>query len=402
MVMMHGLRILTELSFYYAFASFVAVGSGSRYALLGLLVQTLCGTLSAMLNKKVIRLVALLPMAVLWLLPDLALADTLLFIPAAAYLVWQAHDGSSALEWGRQVELFSVFWKVYAAFACLMLLTGMAAQLSRASLPIALIMLVASVLLMRSLRHDPETYCQKWYQLCNAATVAVVMAAAAVISSDVFLNTCLSALSAGYKGIVLPLLMLGLSVFFYILQGLAWLVSLLNIQLPENENPPELQLKGIAEELGIVDLATESPLGKEFMIFLCVVAVSVLLYFFFRWMKRLGWGVKQPPEVREERINIVSDEDNTTQKVRLGGAVQRVRAQYRKFLKLYVSVGGELDPTHTSLDVERDAKKKRFDPSAAEELRSIYIRARYAEQAEGQDVSRAKELYALMKKERRS
>ena len=196
--------------------------------------------------------------------------------------------------------------------------------------------------------------------------------------------------------------MLGLSVFFYILQGLAWLVSLLNIQLPENENPPELQLKGIAEELGIVDLAAESPLNKEFMIFLCVLAVSVLLYFFFRWMKRLGWGVKQPPEVREERINIVSDEDNTTQKVRLGGAVQRVRAQYRKFLKLYVSVGGELDPTHTSLDVERDAKKKRFDPSAAEELRSIYIRARYAEQAEGQDVSRAKELYALMKKERRS
>ena len=80
MVMMHGLRILTELSFYYAFASYIAVGSGSRYALLGLLVQTLCGTLSAMLNKKVTRLAALLPMAVLWLLPDLVLV-------LAAYLL---------------------------------------------------------------------------------------------------------------------------------------------------------------------------------------------------------------------------------------------------------------------------------------------------------------------------
>ena len=71
-------------------------------------------------------------------------------------------------------------------------------------------------------------------------------------------------------------------------------------------------------------------------------------------------------------------------------------------MKLYVSAGGELDDTHTSLDVEQGAKRRRFAPETVEEMRAIYIRARYGERAEVQDVSRTKELYAAMKKERRS
>ncbi len=399
MVMMHGLRGLTELSFYYAFASFVAACGGSRYALVGLMLQAMCFTLSAVLEKnRSLRIAALVPMALFWLLPDIALADTLLFIPPAVYVIHLAYNGAYALDWGRHVELFSVFWKAYAFFAAILLLVGMLPVMAQASMPIALIMLVGSVLLMRSLRHEPETYCQKWYQLLNAATVAVVIVIAALMSTRAFLEICAAAFAAVYRTFVLPVLMLALSGFIYILRVVAWLVSLLNIRLPENQKEaPELQLDGIAKDLGLDDLTGE-PVGEKFLILLCVLLAAVVLYLFFRWMMRLGWGEKRPPETREERFDIPGGTEEKVRKVRPGSAVQRVRAQYRKFLRLYISAGGELDNTHTSLDVEQGAKRCRFVPENVEELRSIYIRARYAERAEAEDVSRAKELYAAMKR----
>ena len=404
MVIMHGLRSLTELSFYYAFASFIAVCYGSRYALPGLMLLAACYTLSAMLEKrKLLRMAALLPVLLFWLLPDVPLADTLLYFPAAAYLIWQAWHGSYPLDWGRHVELFSVFWKAYALFAVFILLIGMLPELSRASMPIGLIMLVGSVLLMRSLRHEPETYCQKWYQLFNGATVAVVMAAAAFMSTRAFLEACAAAVTGAYNTLVLPVLMMALVGFTYVLKAAAWLIALLNIRLPENpEEPIKIQPPGSgADMLGLGDLP-EEPQGEVFLILLCALAAAVLLYFFFRWMVRLGWGEKLQAEAWEERIEADGNAGEKDRKARPGSAVQRVRAQYRKFLKLYVSAGGELDDTHTSLDVEQEAKRRLFAPETVEEMRSIYIRARYGEHAEAQDVSRTKELYAAMKKERRS
>ena len=50
MVIVHGMRILTDLSFYYAFASFVAACYGGKYAIVGLLLQTGCFMLSAALG----------------------------------------------------------------------------------------------------------------------------------------------------------------------------------------------------------------------------------------------------------------------------------------------------------------------------------------------------------------
>ena len=98
--------------------------------------------------------------------------------------------------------------------------------------------------------------------------------------------------------------MLALTGFVYILRAVAWLVSLLNIRLPENQGEaPELQLDGIAEDLGLDKLAGE-PVGEKYLIALCILMAVVVLYFFFRWMMRLGWGQKQPPEAREERLEM--------------------------------------------------------------------------------------------------
>ena len=149
MVIMHGLRILADLSFYYAFASIVAVCCGGRYAMLGLLLQAACFTVSSVLEKKkALRLAALLPMVLFFFLPGINLADMIMFLPPAVYLCRLVYKGDYTLDWGRQVELFNTFWKFYMVIACILLMVGVLAQLTAASVPIALIMLVSSVLVL--------------------------------------------------------------------------------------------------------------------------------------------------------------------------------------------------------------------------------------------------------------
>ena len=398
MVMIHGMRMLTDLSFYYA--SFAAVCYGGKYAIVGLLLQTGCFMLSSALRKKrVLRLASLLPMVVFWLLPDVGLADTLLFLPPAAYLVWQAYIDMYPLGWSRQVELFKVFCKCYAGFVVSLLIFGMIAELSAASIPIAIIMLVDSVLLMRTLRHEPQTYCQRRFQLMNGVSVAAMAAVAALISTEFFLQTCLSLFKLFYNTFVLPVLLLGVIVLMYLLRAVVWLASVLNIGLPEQHEKVEIQLTGAAEYLGLTEIAGK-PVGKEILILLSVAVTASLLYLFFRWMSRIG-RIEKPTAVVGE-IRITAAEDTSVPAVKLShrSPVQRVRAQYRKFLKLYLSSGGELGEASTSQDVNEGAKRLRFLPEAAGELRDIYIRARYAGTAEQKDVSRAKELYVELKKDR--
>lgn len=398
MVMVHGMRILTDLSFYYAFASFVAVCYGGQYAIAGLLLQTGCFMLSAALRKKkVLRLAALLPMAVFWLLPDVGPADTLLFLPPAAYLVWQVYSDMYPLAWSRQVELFSVFCKCYAGFVLSLLIFGMIVELSAASVPIAVIMLVDSVLLMRTLRHEPETYCRRRFQLMNAISVTVVTAAAALISTEFFLQTCLSLFKLFYNTFILPVLMLGVMVLMYVLRVVVWLASILNIGLPEHRENVQIQMTGMAEHLDLSEI-TGTPVGKEVLILLGVVVTVSLLYLFFRWMSRIGRIEKPAAAIGEVRTTVAEDVPGSAVRFAHRSPVQRVRAQYRKFLKLYLSYGGELGKAYTSKDVNEEAKLRRFLPEAICELRAIYIRARYAGTAGQKDVSRAKELYGELKK----
>lgn len=402
MVIVHGLRILTDLAFYYAFASYLSVCFGGRYAMIGMLVQAACFTLSAALREKPrLRLAVLLPVMLLWLLPGIGVADSVLFLGPAIYLVWQAWKGKYPVEWNRQVELFSVFLKVYTCVAAFLLLSGMLKPLSAASLPCALIMLVCSVLLMRTLRHEPETYCQRRYQLVNLVSVAVVTAVAALISTEAFLKSCLAALGSLYNTLVLPLLMLLLTAFVYLLRGVAWLLTLLNLKLPEESEKIELDLMSAADILGQEVAIQEWDVGKEVLIVLLTILGAVALYFFFRWMSRLGWGEEKVAAVGEKRGVVDAVPEKAEKPPRFGSPVQRVRAQYRKFLKLYLAEGGGMEKFHTSLDIQKEAGKFRLNAEASGELREIYIRARYADDADARDAARARELYSAIKKEKK-
>ena len=64
MVTMHILRMLADLSFFYALAGLVASRCGGSGAILGMLLQCVCFGLSFLgSNKRWLRLILLLPMA---------------------------------------------------------------------------------------------------------------------------------------------------------------------------------------------------------------------------------------------------------------------------------------------------------------------------------------------------
>ena len=341
-------------------------------------------------------------MAVFFFLPGAAIADIVLYLPPACYLLWQAWAGEYPLVWSRHVELFSVFWKFYTGYAVLLLLAGMGPKMTAASIPIGLIMLVTSVLLMRTLRHDPETYRQKRYQIVNVLSVLAAVLLAALISTETFINLCLTAFGSVYNTLVLPVLVAGLWCFVQGLRAMAWLAVLLKIRKPEAIENPQLNLDSVAKDLGIEDLeAAGNPMINVIMTVVLALFAAVVLYFFFRWMLSRGRRNAGQTVVREERRSVAEEVLRKPPREWLSTPVQRVRAQYRRFLKLYERAGGAVKAGDTSLDVETDAKRYCFDPAISAELREVYIRARYAGQADRQDAARAKELCSAMKKERR-
>ena len=401
MVMVHGLRILTELSFYYAFAAFVSAISGGRYAATALALQTVCFALSAAVRKRRwLRLAMLAPMAAFFLLPGVNRTDAVIFLGAAAYLLHQAYTDSYPLEWNRHVELFSAFWKAYAFFAFFVVLGGGYAALAKASLPIALVMLFSSVLAMRTLRHAPETYLQRRYQLTNLLSVGAVAAAAAAVGTPWFLSACGSAAGEVYQRLIRPLLMFLLVGMVMVLRAFFALFSWLKIELPEGERAELKEIDTFAEEIGLGNVTGAAAVGKWIILLLCAALLVVLLWLFFRWIHTLGSPERDTAPAAEVRLAAASAGEKRERR-QTATAVGKVRAQYRRFLKFYQAGGGEVHPGDTSRDIGEEAERMAFDAASAGELREIYIRARYAGEAERGDAARAKELCSALKKERR-
>jgi tetrahydromethanopterin S-methyltransferase subunit G len=106
------------------------------------------------------------------------------------------------------------------------------------------------------------------------------MAVAALISTEFFVQTCLSLLKLCYNAFILPVLLLCVMILMYLLQAVIWLASFFNIGLPEQRQKVELQLDSMAKQLGLTEIAGK-PVGKELFILLGVVVTVALLYLFF-------------------------------------------------------------------------------------------------------------------------
>ena len=161
------------------------------------------------------------------------------------------------------------------------------------SLPYGLMMMVASVLLMRTLRHDKQVYCQRRYQIINYSIVAMLLVIAGVLSSDVFLNGCKAVFGFLYRILLKPILQLLLKV----LELIIWLVYKL-YELIVGEQEFYMPKDAFSIEMGESDpileiLEIEGTQEKNIWLVLLgwsllITAIGLGLMFFFRWMNQRG------------------------------------------------------------------------------------------------------------------
>lgn len=400
MVIMNVLRMLVDVSFYAAFAGLIAVKCGGSGAFVGALIQCLCFGLSYLAGKRrLLRLLLLLPMGLCWVVHWGSAADGILLIPTAVYIVWLVWKNDYILDHERQQLLFGVFWKVLLVFVPLAMLVGGAKGITAVSAPYALVMLISSVLLMRALRHEPKVYCQKRYQVINISAVALVVAVGGLLSTKTFLNGCAAALKAVYGALIQPVLEFLLNVLLYVIAGIAALVSLLSFgnREQEPEEVVQMDLNGMESLLGDgVQLKEPSELARILGFLLLGVAAAVVLVLFFRWMNRRRGREGVQSAARDERETVEIRRRGSKKKET--SPVRKIRAQYRGFLKWCAGLGVQTERSSTSLDVHRQVSVVSEHGQTSAQIRELYIRARYADEADPDSVRAMKQLCNQVKK----
>jgi len=396
--MLYFLRMIADLGAYYAFGGAIAAISGGGEKLMGVLIlQSAAYALSCLPKKRGFRLVLLIPLAVCFFLPGLFIPDRILLTPPTLYLLYLAWTGDSALSWNRHVSLFKGFLSAYLPFALLAVLLGAKEELLLCSLPYGLMMLVSSVLLMRALRHDESVYRELRFLLINGIGVAILAVGAFLMSTEAFRQGCEAVIGTVYKFVIAPVLMLLLCLMGGIVAGLGWLLSRIRKPQPEGDGEVlDLVFQSAEEILGLEEMQTAAETNPVWWIVFATLLILTVLFFFFRWLVR-----RHPEEAKvpgsETRLQLEGDISRPKEPPR-GSPVQKVRAIYRKFLKLCERQGLYLEPSTTSKDVEHEAQHYYPNQHISGEMRKIYLAARYAERAEKADVVKMRSLLASLKK----
>ena len=400
MVMMNLFRMLVDVSFYCAFAGLIARACGGTGAFWGMLIQCLCFGLSHLGgSRRALRMVCLLPMILCWVIHWNALADCILLIPTAVYIVWLVWKNDYVLDCDRQQLLFGVFWKVLAAVVVFGVLLGGIEAITAVTIPYALVMLMCSVLLMRALRHEPKVYCGVRYQITNLSAVVVVVAAAGLLSTKAVLNGCVAALKAAYSTLIQPILEFLLNILLYIIEGIAMLFSWLSIGKGklEKEESPQIDLSGANDIFGEeVPLKEPSELLRTLGIILLVIAAAVVLVLLFRWMSRRRGAEGFAAEGGEQRETVEAVQRIVKKKET--SPVRKIRAQYRSFLKWCADTGVQVERSSTSLDVHRQVNLLSGRGAVSQQIRDLYIKARYARIADPNGARTMKQLCDQIKK----
>lgn len=401
MVMMNFLRALTDLGFYYSFAGIFSARAGGELALAALLVQSACFAISSALRRgRVARLAALVPGLFLLFLP-VSLADRVVSVPPALYLAFLAWTDNYQLSWSRQVDQFNIFLRAFPVGGWTLALFGLWKPVFSTGIPAALITAAASVLLTRSLRHEPEVYLQPGYQFVNFASVLLLAFGALALGSEQAVRGAAFILGSIYNTVIVPLLLCAAMAVGYLL---AWLVPLLKwligrFRSPGEERAMENTFEEFREELEKMEelLPVEPPeVFSRTVTAVGIILAAAALFLLFRWMARRYHkdGNRRMDQIRGD----ILVQPAAGWAPAGGGCAGRIRRQYRSFLRLCRRKGLEFTVSDTSTDIGEKALDRFPDEAAMADLRDLYQRARYQGKATREDCRRFKRLLDGLKR----
>ena len=396
MTILYFLRALSELGVYYTLAGTAAALFGGQLQLELLLLQSACFALSGVLReRRALRLAALLPCLLPLLLPG-PMADRLLALPSALYLVYLAQADSYCLSWEHHRDLFNRLYHVVLPAAVALSLFQIRYLLTTGA-AVALLTAAASVLLMRSLRHEAEVYLQPRYQMRNAAGVALLGLGALVLGSKWTLLAARFLAVNLYEYVFIPLFTavgMLIGVFFI------WIPKLFNFHNGDQEDLSETWIVGAGEEEELPGAVSPEFLLQiliAVVVVITLVTVFVLLYRW--WQNREEEGVDASPLERRDLPGTVRGRGG--QRSLLGSsAVLRIRRLYREFLRTCRKRGVKFGPSSTSGEISDQAAQVLGPELPLTDIRDIYRRARYLGRASRADAARLRKLCDQVKRRR--
>ena len=230
----------------------------------------------------------------------------------------------------------------------------------------------------------------------NWLAVAAMLAGACLASMDWFLGC----ISWTYDNVAVPLLLgMAMAVGLVLTAVMPLIYQLLANLFWEGD----IDVAFPAGEAGPLDLARElagesGNLGGRVLTALGILAAALAVFLLFRWLLRRRPGPETETNSREERRTVAAEPHR--REVLPATYAGRIRAQYRRFLKLCRKKGVEISPSDTSAQVSAKAGRWLADPEVLSALEAIYCRARYDNQATREDLAEVKRLCGQVRKAR--
>lgn len=321
-------------------------------------------------------------------------STVLALIPGLLYAVYLIVCKKLDTDWDRQSDFFSKSWKIFLVFGAFVCLIGKSQVFIQHSIPMAILCLTTSIMLMRMLRHGADIYMDIKYQIKNVLSLCVLLITALVLSSQFMLNTVLSFFGFMYNHFVLPVLTFFVTcltgIIGLILKLLSWF-HLTDVKFEESHLSGSAAVNPFAESMN--DTLTQSSGAKLIFTLMGIIVLLIGIFFLFRWLSsHEKLGNKLAPGIllsREELPEKSLDRSAST--------INQVRRQYRKYLKLCKSYGAQISKSDTSASIEDQSDKIFTFFSENSEIRDIYINARYNNHATKADVRKLKQMYQTLK-----
>ena len=409
MLILVFLRMAAETAFYSTFAGLLGpvfqIDRG--VVLLSVPILALSFFLSYLLrNKKALRFLPLLLCGGIGFLPGASIAAGVFLLPPFVYMIVLIAKKRYEPDYSSMVAILRLYWKL--AIPALIIATvveygrmgandwgqivwisGEIKLLSEQTLPLILITLTALVLLTRTLRHDPSVYNETRLVFVNLIAIVLVAGLALLTSSKWLWDGVLWVL----RILAMPIVYLMSWIAVGFTRLFMWLMSLLpdnpNQELPPTEFPEETDptLPDGLPVNGDVQLPAVVERIITVVAMLIVVALIVLLFWFFLKRRRASRYSKAGGSEERSRV----DGNGPGRALSDPSAVSAVRKAYQKYLKMCRKEGLERGAGDTSYDVALESTKY-YPRENVEDLRELYVAARYDGAGGREEARRAKAL----------
>lgn len=391
---LHGLRMMGDLLIYSAFAAFFAACLGGTLAAQILLLPALCyGVSACFLNRPILRTgCAAVSLLGLLLVPDWV--DRAAYLPAVFYPLYLAWKGEYLLSADRQADIFLLFCKAYPVFAILLSLAWNGKVMLAVSLPLAVWAVLLQIFLMRVLRQAPALYRNPGYLLANAGLLMLLGVFGFLVSCPTVLGAAQTAGGVVYFGLVVPVLTVPLSLIAWAAEHLLLpaITALLYWIAARSGNQDPAVLESVPGRIpGGGDFTpAEEPLFNG-VLALKVVGVALLGIGCILLFRRLLQKNKVPlAEAGRAKTRRSSRRMHRRWPSFFLNPNARVRRAYGRYLERQARHGATWETSETSLDLL--GRTPFLDPEAEQQLRLLYLKARYGECATPQDAAAAERL----------